>query len=182
MRFSQSKTVEHTKEVRHESRTKITSQVNGIASFPTEASTNTEDDEEKTQRCQWSSSDVTLIFQSVNQEHEQTTGDQFREKLSRLGHEWLWVGAEDSGCGGFTVSRDCADVGTSLIDIDGGFIVGVYDAGSAHGSEDLCEGVNWEFSPWEFSEDTIGECDWSELLALGVDVVGRRVNLPAGFK
>lgn len=146
-------------EIRHQSWTKVTGQVDGISGFPAEAGTDTENDEEETQRCQWARTDVALILQGVDHEHEQRAGDEFGEELTRLGHEGLWVCAEDSGRGGVAVSWDGADVGSTFVDVDGGFVVCVDDGRGAHGAKDLGEGVDGEFSPGEFAEDAVGEGD-----------------------
>lgn len=148
-----------TEEVRHQSWAEITSQVDSITGLPTEASTNTEDDEEETERCQWTSSNVSLVLECVDHEHEKPTCDEFVEEHAGACHELGRVCAENAGGSGVTEAGDCADAGAALVDIDGGFVVGVYNTGGTHGAENLGESVDGEFSPWEFAENAVGECD-----------------------
>jgi hypothetical protein len=84
------------KEVTHESGTKVSCKINRIASLPTKASTDAEDDEEQAQRRQVPCTDVAIILQRVDAEHENCASDEFREELAGLCHECCGVGAEDT--------------------------------------------------------------------------------------
>jgi len=98
---------------------KVTSEVDSISCLPPEASTNSEDDEEEAERREWTSADVSFVFKCVDHEHEEGTGNEFREELTGLSHERGGIGAEDAGGGGLAVAWDCSDVGTTLEDVDG---------------------------------------------------------------
>ncbi len=103
-------------------RTEISGKIDGIACLPSKASTNAKDDKEQSQRCQVPGSKVTVILQTVDTEHEDRRGDEFGEELAGLGHEGLRISAEYPRGG--VVACDGADVGTTFILIDGGFVVG----------------------------------------------------------
>lgn len=84
-------------QVRHQSWTKVSGKINGIAGFPTEAGTNPKNDEEQAERREVSRTDIAVIFQGVDQEHQQHTPNEFAEEHAGGGHELGWVGAEDTG-------------------------------------------------------------------------------------
>ena len=76
--------------------------------------------------------------------------------MSGLGHELCWVGAKDaSGSGRSSDSTHAA----ALELVDGTLVVSVDDCCSTHGTKDLCQHVDRELPPWEFSEDAVGESD-----------------------
>lgn len=143
--------------VRDQSRAKIPSQVDGIASLPAEASANPEDHEEQTEWCEVAGTEISVVLEGVDQEHQKPTGDELGEELSRLGHERCGVGAEDACCRG--VASDRADARATLEDVDGGLVVAVDNGSCGHGTEDLGEHVDGELAPWELSVDAVGKCD-----------------------
>ena len=65
--------------------------------LPAEAGANAEDDEEQSQRYQISRPKVAIVFESIDQEHQDRAGDEFGEKLPGFGHELGRVCAEDTG-------------------------------------------------------------------------------------
>ena len=71
-----------TQKVGHETWSKITGKVDSITGFPTEACTNSKDDKEQAKRCKRASTDVSVVFQSVDQEHKECAGNEFGEKLT----------------------------------------------------------------------------------------------------
>jgi len=146
-----------TDHVGDETWTEITSQVDGIAGLPSEASTDTEDDEEEAERTKVTSTDVTAVCKSVDKEHKESAGNELGEKLASLGHEWLRVCAENAGCCG--VACDSTDARATFENVDGRLVVCVDNGRCSHGSEDLGEHVDREFSPWVLSEDAVGESD-----------------------
>lgn len=90
-----------TNHIADESWTEITSKIDSISGFPTEACTNTKDNEEETKWCEGTSTDIAIIFQCVDQEHQQARCNELREELTCLCHEGCWVCAEDAGSGCF---------------------------------------------------------------------------------
>jgi hypothetical protein len=134
--------------VRHQSRTKVSSEINRIASFPAtvqrgtalaphiqktlrsrhdlQASTNSKDDKEQSQRNKISGSKIPVVFERVDQEHQDRAGDEFGEELASLGHEGCWVGAKNACCRRFGITRHRTDVGPSFEDINGGLVVGIH--------------------------------------------------------
>lgn len=84
-----------TQEIGHESRTKVTRQVDGVTCFPAEACADSEDDEEETEWGQVASAHVLVVEQDIDQEHQDGAGDELGEELSRLGHERGRICAEN---------------------------------------------------------------------------------------
>ncbi|CAF3502970.1 unnamed protein product [Fusarium graminearum] len=83
--------------VRNQTRTKITSQVDGISSFPTKAGTDTEDQEEQTQWHQWTSADVGAVRHGKDDELQNRAGDEFGEEHASACHKLSRIGTEHSG-------------------------------------------------------------------------------------
>lgn len=65
--------------------------------LPAEAGADAEDDEEQSQWYQISRAKVPVVFESIDQEHQDRAGDEFGEELSGFGHELGRVCAEDTG-------------------------------------------------------------------------------------
>jgi len=84
--------------VRYESWTKVTGKVDRISCLPAKAGTNAEYDEEEAEWSKRTSTDVSLVLECVDHEHEKSAGDELGEKHSGLGHEFSRVSAEDAGC------------------------------------------------------------------------------------
>lgn len=124
---------------------------------PAEASTNAENDEEEAQRSERTSSNVSIVLDSVDQEHQEGTGDEFGEELTGLGHEVCRICAENA-CGG-SRAADGSNVRTTLVDVNGGFVVGVDNGRRSHSTENLGDHVGEELSPWELAEDAVGQSD-----------------------
>lgn len=142
-----------TDHVRHQARTKVTGEVDGIACLPSETSTNAKDDEEEAERRQRTSSDVSIVLQSVDQEHEQGAGDELGEEHAGSGHESRRVCAEDTSGGIF--AGNGTNACSALEDINRRLVVGIDDRSGRHCTKKLSEHVDWEFSPREFPEDAI---------------------------
>jgi hypothetical protein len=162
--------------VAHKTRTEVTSQINSIASFPaycvisiftlkspdervkhTEASTDTEYNEEQSQRSKVASTDIAIILKSINAEDENRRSNNLGEELSSACQEFGRICAEDTRGRVIRVTRDSSDAVTTFEDIDCRFIVSVHDSRGTHATENLSDHVDGKFSPWEFAEDTIGK-------------------------
>jgi len=50
-------------------------------------------------------------------------------------------------------SRDSADIGAAFVDVDGGLVVRVNDAGGCEGTKGLCDDIEREFSPGKATVD-----------------------------
>ena len=62
--------------VAHQSWAEVSSKVDSIASFPAEACSNTENDEEQSKGCERTSSKISIIFQGIDEEHQECGGDE----------------------------------------------------------------------------------------------------------
>ena len=86
----------------HQSRTKVTSQIDRVSSFPTKACANAEEEEEKTQREPIPPTSactiVAVILESEDAQHQYRACDELREELTSLGQKRLWVCAEYLPC------------------------------------------------------------------------------------
>ena len=145
------------KHIADQARAKVTSKIDSIARFPAEASTNTEDDEEQAKRREIASSDIAIVLEGVDQEHQESASDELGEELTGLGHERRWVGAEDSSTRGRLAHG--ADAGAALEDVNGRLVIAVNNRRCTHGTEDLSDHVNGEFPPGKLSEDAVGKGD-----------------------
>lgn len=146
-----------TDHVGHQARTKIPSEVDSIARLPAKAGANTKDNEEEPQWCKWSSAEISVVLEGVDEEHQQRAGNEFGEELASLGHERCRIGAEDAS--GRSVASDCADARASLKDIDRRLVVAIDNRSGAHGSQNLGYHVDREFAPWKFAKDAVGKSD-----------------------
>jgi len=145
--------------VRGHTWTKVSCKVDGVAGLPAEAGSNAENDEEQTERGQRTGADVAVVFQSVDEEHQERAGDEFREEHARPRHELGWVGAEDTGRCGLAVAGNRSDVLSALVHVDGVQVVGVDHERSAESAQGLSHDIGRELSPWEFSEYAVCEGD-----------------------
>lgn len=125
--------------------------------LPAPASANAKDDEKKAERRQRARTDITIILQSVDQEHQQGRGNELGEKLPGLRHERRRIRAEDAGCCILGVSWNRPNARPSLVNVNGGFVICVNDAGSTHGAKDLSQSVHWELLPRKLAEHAVGE-------------------------
>ena len=147
--------------VRNKTGAKVTSQVNGVASLPTEASANTEDQEEEAQGHQGASTNVSTVGEGEDDKLQDGASDELGEEHAGPGHESSGIGAEDARSG--VGSSNSSDAG-SLIGVESGLVVGIDDGGTSHGSKNLRNHVDGEFAPWVASEDAIGEGNsWVEM-------------------
>jgi len=74
-------------EVRHQARTKVSGEVDGIASLPAKACADTEDDEEESERGQVTGAEVSVVLEGVDAEHQDCAGDELGEEHSSTSHE-----------------------------------------------------------------------------------------------
>lgn len=159
--------------VRNQTGTKVTSQVNRIAGLPTETSTNTEDQEEQRQTKEVTRVSVLGISKAEDDKDEQTTGDEFGPPHGFSRHELSWVRAEDSGGGGGTGDR--SQTRLALEGVDGVVVVSVHDEGSRHAAEELAHEVDGELAPWVTAVKAVGQGDGRVEMAAGFpgDVVAQ---------
>lgn len=149
---------------RHQSGTEITSKVDGITSFPAEASANAEDEEEEAKRHQVSSSNVVRVGQGENAEHEDAAGNELGEKHARPSHERGRIRAKDASGGGR--ASHSSDTGASLKHIESRLVVGIDDGSTRHGSQELGKGIDGELSPRVAAVQTVGKRHrWVEVTA-----------------
>lgn len=92
-------------------------------------------------------SDVVVVLDCIDQEHEQCTCYKFGEELARVAHEVGWIRAEDTSGRVLGVSWDCANTRTALELINGRLVVAIHNCGSRHRPKDLSEHVHWELLP-----------------------------------
>lgn len=57
----------------------------------------TKDDKEEPQGSQGPGTDITLVLEGVNHEHQNRAGDELGEEHARPRHEWCWIGTKDTG-------------------------------------------------------------------------------------
>lgn len=140
-------------------RTKVTRKIDRETSLPAEAATDTEHEEEESERepiaATLGDAVVGIIFEGEDDEHEDRTGDEFREELVGATDEGLGICCEDTCRGGGRWRRG-ADSDTFIV-VDGGNVVGVNDGGGSETAHDLSEEVHGESSPWELAEQAVGE-------------------------
>lgn len=75
-----------------------------------------------------------------------------------------WISAEDTSSRMVREARDSSYVGPAFKDIDSRFVVSIDDGGCTHATQHLGDEEDWEFPPWEFAEDTVGEGDrWIQM-------------------
>lgn len=149
---------------RHQSGTKVTSKVDGITSLPTEAGTNTKDEEEEAERHQVSSSNVVRVGQGEDAEHEDAAGNEFGEEHACPGHESGRVCAKDASGSGR--ASHGSDTGAPFKGIESRLVVGIHDGSASHGSEELGKGIDGELSPRVTAVETVGKGHrWVEVTA-----------------
>lgn len=153
------------KHVRHEPRSEVTSEINSIASLPTEASTNAKDEEHEAQRQQRSGANVVAIDEGEDGELENGAGNDLGEEHAGSRHELGRIGAEDTGGG--IGSGDSAETGAALIHVNGRLVVAINNGSSGHGAEDLSNGVDGELAPRVAAIDAVCKRH------CGVDVAAR---------
>lgn len=139
------------KNVRNQTRTEVTSQVDGIASLPTEASTDAEDEEEERQGEELAGIAIFGIGQGENDEHENAGCDKLGKPHRGTRHELGGIRAENAGGG------EGADANTTLEVVNGEDIVAVDDEGAGHGTQDLSDGIDGKFSPGVAAEQAVGK-------------------------
>ena len=162
------------KSVAHNSWAKVTGQVDSISGLPTEACTNTEDDKEQTERREVAGTNVRIVLECVNAEHEDCASDEFRKEHAGARHECRGVGAEDTSGGVLSqylrpisvimsnhLPRNAysSNAVAALELVNGRLVVAVDNASGAESSQSLSNGVDWELSPWELSVDAVRKCD-----------------------
>lgn len=155
-----------TDNVRHKTRTKVTSQVNRITSLPTETGTNTEDEEEQAQREECTGISVFGVGKSKDDKDEDATGDELGPPHGLSSHELSGVCAEDAGGGGGT--GDGAQTRLALESIDGVVVVSVHDEGTGHAAEELAHEVGGELAPRVTAVETVDEGDGRVEVAAGL--------------
>lgn len=121
--------------VRHQPRPKISSQVDGIAGFPTEAGAQSKDEEEQTERepfIRLSHADIRVVLQREDNKHQDRARNELREELARFRYEGLWVRAEYTSRG--SLRRWDGPYAMACVMIDRREIVRVNDARGAEGA------------------------------------------------
>lgn len=146
-------------EVGHESGAEVPCHIDGKPGLPSKAGSDTKEDEEEPEGCEGARAEVPIVLEDVDEEHEDGAGDEFGEELTRPRHEGGRVRAEDACRRSIREPRNGADAVTAFVNINGGLVVTIDDAGGAHGPKDLGEHVHREFSPGEAPEDAVGEGD-----------------------
>lgn len=106
----------------------------------------------------------TWIFESKDDEHQECACDDFAEELAGFCNETLRVCAEY--CGGGVGSWWHGAQIVALEVINGGDVIGVYDARANEAAEDLGDEVNGEAPPGELPKETVAEgYSWIEVCA-----------------
>lgn len=146
-----------TNHVTNQTRTKVSSEVDRVSSFPAEASADAKDDEEEAERRKVACTDISIILQGVDQEHQKGASDKLGEELTGFCHELCWIGAENTSCS--SRAADSANIGTTLKNVDRRLVVGVNNRRRSHGTENLGDHIGGELSPGELAEDAVGERD-----------------------
>lgn len=139
----------------HQSRTKVTSQVDGIARLPAKARADAKDEEEQAQRHQVPSANVVRIGQGEDAEHEDAAGDELGEEHAGPGHEGRRVRAEDAGGGGRP--RHGPDPGAPFEGVKGRLVVAIDDGCAGHGPEELGQGVHGQLAPGVAAVQAVGQ-------------------------
>lgn len=120
--------------VGHQSGPEISSEVDGVASFPAETCTNTEDDEEQRQRYEILRTEIMVVLNRIDEEHEQCAGNNFAEEHAGSRHERRRICAEDPGRRIIGIPWNGANANAAFKLVDCGLVVGVDDEGGTHGS------------------------------------------------
>lgn len=143
--------------VRDEARTKVTGQVDGITSLPTEASANAKDEEEEPQgeHAHVRAIEVVRIGEAKNDELENAACDKLGEEHAGSGHEGSGICAEQASGGVFATNG--ANVDTALKGVNGRTVVGVDDSSSRHGSKQLCQSIDRELAPGVATVEAVGK-------------------------
>ena len=136
---------------------KVSSQIDGIASLPSESGANAEDQKEEHEGGKIARAEVAVIFQSENREHEHGTCNELGEKLARLGHEWLRIGAEDTSSR--VCPRDGSDVRAALVCVNGRLVVAIYDSSAAEAARYLSTSICGPLAPGKLPEHAVCESD-----------------------
>ena len=159
-------------DVAEESRTKVSSQINGVTSFPSEARSKAKDEEEQGEREPISpafrDTVICVILQSQDHKHKDSAGDELGEEHARFRHEGGGVRAEDAR-GGIRGRWHCADTVT-FVGIDGVDVVAVNDACGHETTEDLRNEIHGEAPPWEPAE--VAVCEGDGWVQVGTRVAG----------
>jgi hypothetical protein len=143
----------------HQPGTKIASEIEGKSGLPTEGYANAEYYKEESEREKSSGGRVSVIFDGEDGEHNNCAAYELGEKLPGGSHKIRRDGPEHARCSCFRVSRDCADTGPALVDINRRYVVAIDDQGAAKCPEDLPNDIQWKFLPWESTKDAEGEGD-----------------------
>lgn len=92
-------------------------------------------------------SDVVVVLDCIDQEHEQCTCYEFGEELASVAHEVGRIRAEDTSGRVLGISRDSTDSRTTLKLIYGRLVVAIDDCCCCHRAKDLSGHVHWELLP-----------------------------------
>lgn len=143
-----------TDNVRSQAGAEVTSQVNGIASLPTEAGTDTEDEEEECNGHVLAGVSTLGVDEGEDDKDEDAAGDKLGPEHGLAGHELGRVRAEDAGGGG--VADDGAH-GAALEVVDGVVVVAIHDEGASHGAQQLAHEVDGELAPRVAAVEAVDE-------------------------
>lgn len=149
--------------VRDKTRAKVTSQVDGITRLPTEASTDSKDQEEKSKGHQVLGVSISGVGHGKNNKHQDTAGDEFGPPHLGPGKEGGRVSTEDAS--GRSGPSDGSDSRTFKV-INGLLVGSEDDEGTSHGTEKLSKSVYGPFAPWVAAVKTVAKGDgWVQVTA-----------------
>ena len=150
--------------IRHQTRAKVTSQIDRVAGLPAKTGADAKDQEEEGQGKEVAGAGlahgarVGTVFQSEDDEHEHGGGDEFGKELVGFVQKGLRIRAEDSGSG-MLGGWDGASAGSAFEGVDAGDVVGVDDPGGDEATEELRDQVDGEAFPGETAVEAVGERD-----------------------
>lgn len=146
-----------TNHVRNETGAKVTSQVDSVASLPTEASANAEDEEEEAKGHERTGANVASVGESEDDKLKNGASDELGEEHASSGHESSGICAEDTSSR--VLQADSSDTRAALVHVKSRLVVGIDDGSSSHGTQNLSEHVDGELAPWVTTEDAVGKCN-----------------------
>jgi hypothetical protein len=106
-----------------QTRTKISSKIDGIAGLPAKCSTETKYQEKQPQGDQVASAQIGVVLEGEYDEDEHGACYEFRKEHSRRGEKRLRIGGKDSGGRCLGVSRHCSDASPSFVCVDRRLVV-----------------------------------------------------------
>lgn len=101
---------------------------------------------------------VRVVLEGVDQKDQQCTAEELVEESADLGQVGRWVCGKDTS-GGVGGRWNSAKIASAFICVDGVNVVAIDDTGGGKSTEELCDDIHWESSPWELSVHTRRETD-----------------------